>query len=193
MDTLEREQPRITRHHLTVQQYHRMGEADMFEPDARVELSEGEVIDMAPIGTRRAATVKRLAQGLFQAVAGRAIVSVQDPIRLDAQSEPEADLAALKPRDDFYAGALPSGRDALLVIEVADTSAAYDLRLKSRLYALHGVPDDWVVDTAAGLLHTFAEPRGEACAVTSATAAPGTAALPGVADVAIDLSGLFRH
>jgi len=193
METLELGQPRITRHRLTAEQYHRMGEAGVFEPDARVELIEGEVIDMAPIGTRHAATVKRLAQSLFQAVAGRAIVSVQDPIRLDAQSEPEPDLAVLKPRDDFYASALPTGHDALLVIEVADTSAAYDLRIKSRLYALHGVPAYWVVDIAAGLLHTFASPQGEAYAEANATATPGTLALPGLAGVEIDLGELFRH
>ena len=90
-----------------------------------------------------------------------------------------------------YASGLPGGRDALLVIEVADSSLAYDLRLKSRLYALHGVPVYWVVDLAAGLLHTFGAPQGDAYMVVNATARPGKMALPGMADSTIDLSDLF--
>ena len=185
------DEPRIKRHRLNVEQYHRMGEAGVFELEARIELIEGEVIDTAPTGTRHAATVKRLARLLFQAVACRAIVSVQDPIRLDALSEPEPDLAVLKPRDDFYASALPTGHDAYLVIEVAETSLAYDLKLKSRLYATHGVPVYWVVDVEAGRLHTFTAPQGDTYTVVAATASPGTLALPGLPDIALDLSGLF--
>jgi len=193
MKTLELEQPRITRHRLSAEQYQRMGEAGVFEPDARVELIGGEVIDMAPIGTRHAATVKRLAQALFQAVAGRAIVSVQDPIRLDVQSESEPDLAVLEPRDDFYASALPAGHDALLVIEVADSSVAYDLLRKARLYALHGVPANWVVDIGAGRLHTLAAPQGGVYTVAEVTASPGIVAWPGRADTVIDLRDLFHR
>lgn len=183
---------RIKRHRLNVEQYHRMGEAGVFAPEARVELIEGEVIDMAPMGTRHWSTVSRLNRLLVQATGERAIVSVQLPIRLDRQSEPEPDLAVLKPRDDFYASALPTGHDAFLVIEVADTSLAYDLKLKSRLYAMHGVPAYWVVDLEAGLLHTFAAPRGEAYTTVDATATPGTQALPGLGDVALDLSDVLR-
>lgn len=187
------DEPRITRHRLTVEQYHRMGEAGVFAPGARVELIDGEVIDMAPIGTRHWSVVNRLNRLLVQATGELAVVSVQASIRLDRQSEPEPDLAVLRPRDDFYASALPTGHDAFLVIEVADSSLAYDLRLKGRLYALHGVPAYWVVDLAAGLLHTFAVPQGEAYSVIDATATPGTLALPGLVDVSIDLSELFRH
>ena len=191
MQTLELDPPRLTRHRLTVEQYHRMGEAGVFAPDARVELIEGEVIDMAPIGSRHWSVVNRLNRLLVQATGARAIVSVQSSIRLDMQSEPDPDLAVLKPRDDFYASALPSGRDALLVIEVADTSSAYDLRLKARLYALHGVSAYWVVDLASNVLHTFAEPQGEAYTVAATTTTPGKRALPGLADVTLDLSSVF--
>jgi Uma2 family endonuclease len=190
MDVVE--EPRITRHRLTVEQYHRMGEAGVFETDARVELIEGEVIDMAPIGSRHWAIVNRLNLLFVQAVGERAIVSVQSSLRLDPQSEPEPDLALLKPREDFYAGALPSGRDALLVIEVADTTAAFDLKIKARLYALHGVPTYWVVDLPGGMLHTFVSPQGEAYTIAGATATPGLMPLPGLADCVVDLSGLFR-
>ena len=190
MDVLE--EPRIVRHRLTAEQYHRMGEAGVFAPKERVELIDGEVLDMAPIGTRHYATVSRLTRLLVQATGDRAVISVQQSIRLDAYSEPEPDLAVLKPRDDFYASGLPTGRDALLLIEVADTSLAYDLRLKSRLYALHGVPVYWVVDIAGGLLHTLGAPQGDAYTLVAATAKPGVLALPGLVGDSIDLGELFR-
>lgn len=122
----------------------------------------------------------------------RAIVSVQASIRLGTQSEPEPDLALLKPRDDFYAAALPTGNDALLVIEVADSTVAYDLKVKARLYAKHGVPAYWVVDLDARLLRCFASPQGETYAQASATATAGTMAVPGLVDCSIDLADLFR-
>ncbi len=190
MDVLE--EPSIQRHRITAEQYHSMGAAGIFEPDARVELIEGEVIDMAPIGSRHWSAVNRLTRLLVQAVGERAIVSVQSSIRLGTQSEPEPDLALLKPRDDFYAAALPTGNDALLVIEVADTTAAYDLKIKTRLYAKHGVPAYWVVDLDARLLRCFASPQGETYAEASATAAPGAMALPGLADCVVDLGDMFR-
>ena len=185
------EESRIKRHRLTAEQYHRISEAGVFEPKARIELIEGEVIDRAPIGTRHCSTVSRLNRLLVQATGERAVVSVQQSLRLDAYSEPEPDLAVLKPRDDFYASALPSGHDAWLVIEVADSSLAYDLRLKARLYALHGVPSYWVVDLVGGLLHTFSAPQGEAYTVVNATASPCLLALPDLADTTIDLSRVF--
>lgn len=191
MDVLD--EPRITRHRLNVEQYHRMGEAGVFAPNARVELIEGELIDMAPIATRHWSVVNRLNRLLVQAAGDRAVVSVQASLRLDQHSEPEPDLALLKPRDDFYAKALPTGRDALLVIEVADSSLAYDLRLKSRLYAQHGVAAYWVVDLAANRLHRFADPQGGAYADASSTDTPGMLDLPGLGDAAVDLSELFRY
>ena len=144
METLE--EPRITRHRLNVEQYHRMSEAGVFEPDARVELIEGEIIDMAPIGSRHFSAVSRLNRMLVEATGSRAVVSIQQSLRLDRFTEPEPDIAVLKPRDDFYAEALPTGADALLVIEVADSTIAFDLRTKARLYATHGVLTYWVVD-----------------------------------------------
>jgi Uma2 family endonuclease len=191
MDVLD--EPRITRHRLTVEQYHRMGEAGVFAPDARVELIEGEVIDMAPIGTKHWSVVNRLNRLLVQATGERAVVSVQASLRLDGQTEPEPDLAVLKPRDDFYAHALPTGHDAYLVIEVAESSLAYDMRLKPRLYALHGVPAYWVVDLAAGRLHRFSAPQAEAYTVADAAATPGVVPVPGLDGVRIDLSELFRY
>ncbi len=189
METLE--EPRLKHHRLTVDQYHRMAETGVLEPDARVELIEGELLDMAPIGTRHWSAVSRLNRLLVQALGERAVVSIQQSIRLDRYTEPEPDVAVLKPRDDFYSGALPTGRDALLVIEVAESSPAYDLRTKARLYATHGVPAYWVVDLAGGRLHCFTAPDGGSFRDEQSAAELGRIAVPGIDDIAIDLTGLY--
>ena len=189
METLD--EPRITRHRLDVDQYDRMAEAGIFEPDARIELIEGEVIDMATIGTRHYAAVSRLNRLIVQATGERAVVSIQQSLRLDRFSEPEPDVTVAKPRDDFYASALPTGADTFLVIEVADSSLAFDLRTKARLYATHGVAVYWVVDLASDRLHIHSAPRDGAYTDVAALVKPASVALPGFSDIAIDLSGLF--
>jgi Uma2 family endonuclease len=183
-------EPLLMRHRLSVHDYRRMGEAGVFEPDARVELIEGEVIDMAPIGTRHAAMVTRLGR-LLRAAEDEAIVRVQNPIRLDDFSEPEPDLALVRHRDDFYAAAHPEAEDILLLIEVTDTSARYDREIKLPLYARHGVGEVWIVELEARLVRFFRQPDGDAYGDITATETPGrtpVAALPGVA---IELSKLF--
>jgi len=120
----------LVRHRFTVEEYHRMGQAGILSEDDRVELIEGEIVEMAPVGSRHAACVKRLNALLSRRAGGRALVSVQDPIRLGEHSEPQPDLALLKPREDFYAAAHPGPEDVLLVIEVAETSLEYDREVK---------------------------------------------------------------
>jgi len=183
--------PLLTRHRLTVADYYRMGEAGIFAPDARVELIEGEVIDMAPIGSRHAATVTRLNRAVSSAVGASAIVSVQNPLRLSESSQPEPDLMLLKPRADFYASAHPTAVDVLLLIEVADTSARYDHEIKLPLYARHGVPEVWIVDLAARQVRCFRAPAGDAYTGISATASPGPTPVAAFPDVLIDLGLVF--
>jgi Uma2 family endonuclease len=183
----------LQRHRLTVDEYHRMGQAGVFAPGARVELIEGEVIDMAPIGTRHASAVKRLNALLSASVHGRAIVAVQDPLRLSDASEPEPDLMLLSPRADFYAHAHPSAADVLLLIEVSDTTVAYDRGVKLDLYARHGVPEVWIVDLDNNLIRFFRGNDGSAYSDITASETPRAtpvAALPGVT---IDLSGLLSR
>lgn len=181
----------LNRHRLTVDEYHRMAETGVLAADARVELIEGELIDMASIGTRHAATVKRLNRLVTQAVGTQAIVSVQDPLRLSRRSEVQPDLALLKPRDDFYAGEAPAGADALLVIEVADTTSRYDRRIKAPLYARHGVPELWIIDLDAGCVRILRAPQdGEYRDVTS-LAAPGQIDVQAMPGVTLDLSAVL--
>jgi Uma2 family endonuclease len=189
METLA--EPIVRRHRITVEQYHRMGEAGVFEPDARVELIEGEVIDMAPIGTRHWSMVARLSHLLMAAAGSRAIVSVQQSLRLSRNTEPEPDLALLKPRPDFYASALPTGPDALLVIEVADTTVDFDLRTKARLYSTHGVPEYWVIDVATGRVHLHRLAQGERYAEIDVVERPAMLSLPGFGGAVIDLAGAW--
>lgn len=181
----------LRRHRLSVAQYHRMGEAGIFAPDARVELIEGELVEMAPIGTRHASTVNRLNRLLVAATGKQAVVTVQNPLRLGDHSEPQPDLLLLRPREDFYAAAHPVATDVLLLIEVADSTARLDREIKLPLYARHGVAEVWIVDLDARLLLVHRDPAGDTYAETQRIAAPGVMPLPGFGNVSIDLSGLF--
>jgi Uma2 family endonuclease len=120
----------VQRRLFTVEEYHRMAEAGILSEEDRVELIEGELVTMSPIGSRHAACVKRLVRLLDRAAGDRAIVGAQDPIRLGARSEPQPDVALLRYRPDFYASAHPGPEDVLLVVEVAETSADADRSLK---------------------------------------------------------------
>jgi Uma2 family endonuclease len=138
----------LTRHRLTVDHYHRMVESGILGPDDRVELVSGEVLDMSPIGSLHAAIVRALSRWMAASVGDRAIVSVQNPVLLDDASEPQPDIAILLPCVDCYAAAHPGPGDVLLVVEVAETSLAYDLEVKVPLYARHGIAEVWVIDAA---------------------------------------------
>lgn len=189
METLD--EPVLVRHRLDVDQYHRMAEAGVLAPDARVELIDGEIIDMAPIGTRHWSAVSRLNKWLVGHVGDAALVSVQQSLRLGRQDEPEPDIALLKPRADFYAGALPTGADALLVIEVADSTVAFDLRTKARLYATHGVRVYWVIDLANDTLHVHAAPRDGGYETVVAWRRAPRATLPDPLSGDVDLAALW--
>jgi len=184
------EQP-LRRRGLTVEAYYRLGETGALGEDARVELIEGAIIDMAPIGSAHAGTVNHLAFLLHQAVAQSAAVSVQAPLRLDRYSEPQPDLMLLEPRADFYRSARPGPAGVLLLVEVAESSLDYDRRVKLPLYARHGLPEVWLIDLAARALHVFREPAAEGYRRSAVAASLGDlspARLPGVH---LDLSALL--
>jgi Uma2 family endonuclease len=148
----------LQRHLFTVAEYHRMAEAGVFGEDDRIELLEGEIVEMTPIGGRHAACVKRLNHLLSRQVGERALVSVQDPIRLGGLSESQPDLALLKPRSGFYAEAHPGAEDVLLVIEVAESSADSDRAVKVPLYARAGIPEVWLVDLTGVRIEVYRGP-----------------------------------
>jgi Uma2 family endonuclease len=191
MGALDQLPPPLKRHRMTAEAYQQMGAAGVLPPDLRVELIDGEIIEMAPIGSRHWAMVNRLGELLRQAVDQRAIVSSQSSFRLDDYSEPQPDIALFKRRDDFYASALPTPVDTLLVVEVADSSARYDRQVKLPLYARRGVPEVWIVDLDVNLLRVHREPKGDDYLQASATATPGVTAISTLPGVTIDLAGLL--
>lgn len=146
------------RRRFTVDEYYRMAETGILSPEDRVELIEGEVVEMIPIGSSHAGHVKCLVQLLSEAVGDNAIVGVQDPIRLGDHSEPEPDISLLEPRDDFYASAHPTADDVLLLIEVADTSLEYDRTVKIPLYAKHGVESVWLLNLEDEAVEVYEKP-----------------------------------
>jgi Uma2 family endonuclease len=130
----------------TVREFHRMVDTGLFNEDDRIELIEGEIIKMAPIGSGHAGRVKRLNHTLTIMLNEKAVVSVQDPVVLGNYSEPQPDIAVLCWRDDFYTQANPVAEDILLIIEVADSTVRYDRSTKLPVYARHGIPEVWIVN-----------------------------------------------
>ncbi|MDG4560343.1 MAG: Uma2 family endonuclease [Candidatus Competibacter sp.] len=129
----------------SVADFHRMGETGFLDPEARLELIEGELFEMAPIGSFHAGTTDILTGLLVYAVGKQAIVRVQSPIVLDDHSEPQPDLILLRPRSDYYLSEHPHAQDVLLLIEVSDSTAQFDRKTKVPLYARHGIPEVWLV------------------------------------------------
>jgi Uma2 family endonuclease len=180
------------RHRLTVDDYHRMGEAGILQEDDRVELIEGEIVDMPPIGSKHAAMVARLQRLLERATGEQAIVWTQNPIVLDNLSEPQPDLCLLRPEDSFYESSHPRPKDVLLVIEIADTTLHYDREVKVPLYVRHGIPEVWIVNVENHCLHTFrnsARDSYQDCQTLSQMGVIIPIMLP---QCAINLAGLFR-
>jgi Uma2 family endonuclease len=137
---------RPARRLLTVDEYYRMAEAGIFGPEERVELIDGEIIEMAAIGSRHAACVRVLSRWPILRTDDRAVLSPQLPLRLSQRAEPEPDIVLLRPRPDEYRDAHPGAEDVLLLIEVADSSLSFDRRRKLPIYARDGVPETWLGD-----------------------------------------------
>jgi Uma2 family endonuclease len=142
----------------TVGEYERMAEAGIFDEDDRLELIEGEVVRMAAIGNRHASCVRRLDHLFSTRLGERALVDTQNPVRLGDLSEPQPDVAVLRPRADFYASGTPTAADVLLLVEVAESSLAYDRHTKVPLYAAKSVSEVWLVDLTAGTVEVFGDP-----------------------------------
>jgi Uma2 family endonuclease len=178
-------------HRFTVDEYYRMADVGLLAPDARVELIEGEIIDMAPIGSLHCGTVDWLTR-LFSAAAGdHAIVRIQGAVRLHRFSEPQPDVALLQPREDFYRTGHPNGAEMFLVVEVSDSSLHYDRQVKVPLFARHGVPEVWIVDLEHRQLHFYRSLANGDYADVSFMANPGVTTISALAGVTVDLSGLF--
>ena len=149
----------FARHQFTVADYHCMLETGVLNEDSRVELLNGEIIKMSPIGSRHSANVKRLNRLLGKQLDPDIIIGIQDPIRLDNYTEPQPDVSVLKPQADLYEGTHPQPSDVLLVIEVADSTIDIDREIKLPAYARSGIAEVWLIDLNKNRIEVHANPH----------------------------------
>jgi Uma2 family endonuclease len=149
----------VRRRRFTVEEYYRMAESGILTENDRVELIEGEIVTMSPIGPRHALCVAELTRRFTIALAARTVVWPQNPVRLPRDTEPQPDVVLLQPPPDRYRRRAPQPSDVMLLVEVADTSARYDRGVKLPLYARAGIPEVWIVDFTADVVEVHREPR----------------------------------
>jgi Uma2 family endonuclease len=149
----------ITKRLFDVEEYHRMAQAGILSEDDRVELIDGEILAMTPIGPRHNAAVNRANRALVPIVGDHAVVQVQGSVRLGRFNEPQPDIVLLRPQADFYASHLPGPSDILLIIEIAESSLDYDREVKTRIYAQAAIEEYWLVDLGERSVSRYSEPR----------------------------------
>jgi len=175
----------------TREEYHRMAEVGILKPRDRVELIKGEIIEMSPIGRRHVAFVDNLTHLMVTRLAGRARVSVQNPVVLAADTEPQPDLSILRPRAVPYKDRQAHAEDVVLVIEVAESSLYYDRSTKLRLYAAAGIAEYWVVDCAAESIDVYRTPEAGGYRDVRRVTGVATIALQAFPDVSLTIGEIF--
>ncbi len=196
MDTVEAgllaDNPWVTRRKITVHEYHEMGRAGILHEDDRIELIEGELVAMAPIGSEHTGTTIWLTQALVRAIGDRGVVLVQGSIRLDDRNEPQPDFSILRPRTDFYRTSHAAPADVFFLVEIANSSLRFDRSIKRPLYARAGIPEYWIVNLVDGAVEICREPGQDGYASIK-TAGRGEviepALLPGIGIAVSELLG----
>jgi Uma2 family endonuclease len=186
----QRPPPAPAKHRLTAAEFHRMAEVGILREDDRIELIEGELIDMAPIGSNHASVVARL--NAWLAGVGRFIVFPQNPLSLSEHSELQPDLALLKSRDDYYRASLPTPDDVFLLVEVADTTLEYDRTTKIPLYAGSGIAEVWLVNLRDAVVEVFREPGAQGYTRVTRIERGQRIASLAFADLVLTVEDLFR-
>jgi len=179
------------KHLITVDEYRKMAEVGLLAPDARVELIEGEIIDMAPISNLHASVLNQLNRLLVIAIGNKAIVQPQGPILFNNHSMVHPDLALLEWNRTFYSAGPPMPMDTLLVVEVSDGTVAHDRQTKIPLYARHGIPEAWIVDLQELALRVYRSPLRSGYQDEQVTKKLGIIHPVKLPDVGIDLSDLL--
>jgi len=181
----------VHRHRLTVEEYFRMAEVGLLAPDAHVELIEGEIIDMAPIGTQHGGLLADLVLRIGRDLGERVCVWVQATLPLGKFSAPEPDIALLRYRKDTYKKKYPSPDDVFLIVELSQSSLRHDRDVKLPLYARHNIPEVWIVDVASRHINFFHTPKAGQYTHASSTASPGSISLRALPIATLDLTGLL--
>ena len=185
-------EPEVRRHRFTVEEYARMGVAGIFLEDDRVELIDGDVYEMTPIGPTHAGVVDDLTELLVSRLAGKAKVRIQNPIRLGRHTEPQPDLVVARLRSSHYTDRHPESDEVLLVIEVADSSLRYDREAKLPLYAKAGIPEAWLVDVTARTITVHTEPGADGYAVEQALERGQEVVSSSVVDLRLSVDKIFE-
>jgi Uma2 family endonuclease len=176
----------------TVEEYHRMAAAGVLREDDRVELIEGEIVEMSPIGNAHAVVVKRLNRWFHRNTGDRTLVGVQDPIRVGDHSEPQPDVMLLRPQKDDYAGGHPGPEDVFLAVEVADTSLTYDHDIKIPFYARAGIAEAWLVDIPGKVIEVHRTPGPDGYADVRRVPAGQSVSPLSFPDATLPVDELFR-
>jgi Uma2 family endonuclease len=148
----------FTKKLFTVDEYHRMVDAGILREGDRVELINGEVLTMSPIGLGHMAALDRATRLFVTRLGESAIVRVGGSVRLDSFNEPQPDLVVLRAKEDFYLSGAAAIADIYLIVEVSDSSLRFDLAVKAGLYAERGIVEYWVVDVESDVLIAHSEP-----------------------------------
>lgn len=181
----------MRRHLLTLEQFERMCEVGIIGEDERVELIEGELIEMPPPSPEHSTPTRRLSRTFIEALGDRVVVFVQDSIRLPPRSAPQPDLTLAAPPDERYAHKNPEPADILLVVEVAKTTHNYDRRTKMPLYARQGIAEAWLVDVPARTVEIYREPKPDGYTRVEKVGDDGSLSLEAFPDVTIAAGPLF--
>ena len=180
------------KHRFSVKEYYRMAETGVLRPDARVELLNGEIIDMSPIGPFHGSITKFLNRFFSGAAKGRWLMAVQDPLRLDDHSEPQPDLMLLKPAPDFYRKHHPQPADVFLLIEVSDSTLEADQAEKLPAYGRAGVAEVWIVNLNELTIEIYREPHFTGYGSKTILRTGDTIAPLAFPDAAVDLAELLK-
>ena len=185
--------PKITKRRFSVKEYYLMAEAGILSPRDRVELIDGEIVQMAAMGSYHAGCVNTLNRLFMETLGRRVVVSVQNPVRLGERSEPEPDVALLRPRADLYTDSHPRPENVLLIVEVSHSTVEYDRDVKTPLYAAAGIPELWLVNLDEDYIDGLSDPDGVGYRATRRYVRGERIAPALLPDAALEVSQILRR
>jgi Uma2 family endonuclease len=181
----------VARRRFTVDEYYRMADAGILTDEDRVELIEGEIVEMSPIGDRHMIAVNRANMIFARGVGDKAVVSVQNPASMDRYNEPQPDVVLIRAREGFYGTGKPDPEDVLLLIEVSDTTLQKDRRVKLPVYARNGIREVWIVDLKSDVIRIYRQPKNGTYTFSETRDRTQTVALEAFPEFVINVTDLI--